>query len=441
MAADDECLRKMHFAVSGARHHYKIRVMDGTRVDTDTKYIKPYTKVSPFKKKGNATRIVYADLIGQSVPSSGSVINQLLEHPPAGYRFVTRKKITTTIADSLHSNAQLRKMKRSMQRFIPTNLLVSCVLTRFMKPPVAVDLTYSMSTVIFRPEPWVLYLEVPTQLAGYNHHSLQRFRSILESGLGSPYCRAIICQSEAARCSLMRRLNTGSFEHKLHVIRCGWFPKPVMKPRFRSDERVRILFVGASTMAFGFPIKGGLESLEAFAALRQLYPHVELTMRCDVETKVRRRFEGLPGFRIIDKLIPKHELETLYEQADIYWYPAHCLMSISVLEAMSYGLPVVTTDYYDNSEYVEDGRTGMIVPQRQHVPGWDTSELEVRRALEAPAPVFVKALVEKTRVLIENSELRRRMGRAARSDVETKFSLSEKNLKFKNIFDEAIGFW
>jgi glycosyltransferase involved in cell wall biosynthesis len=142
--------------------------------------------------------------------------------------------------------------------------------------------------------------------------------------------------------------------------------------------------------------------------------------------------------RIISEQIPEADLDMLFQSADIYWYPAHSLMSISVLEAMSHGLPVVTTNYYDNAEYVEDGRTGMIVPQRRDVPPWDTSELEVRSALEVSDPEFVQALVQKTAVLIENKDLRRRMGRAARADVETKFSLAEKNHKFKNIFDRAI---
>ena len=79
------------------------------------------------------------------------------------------------------------------------------------------------------------------------------------------------------------------------------------------------------------------------------------------EPEIRRRYENFPGLRIFSGLVPYSELESLYREADIYWYPAHCLMSISMLEAMNYGLPVVTTDYYDNPEYVEDGRTGMII--------------------------------------------------------------------------------
>src|ERR1700730_9819983 len=119
-----------------------------------------------FGSEQEMVKTVYADLIGQS----GTIINQLLECPPDGYRFVTKNKISTTIAERMHSNVRFREAKRSMQRFLPVNLMTNYFLTRFMKPPVAVDLTYSISTVVFRPEPWVLYLESPNQLAGFNHH-------------------------------------------------------------------------------------------------------------------------------------------------------------------------------------------------------------------------------------------------------------------------------
>jgi glycosyltransferase involved in cell wall biosynthesis len=113
-------------------------------------------------------------------------------------------------------------------------------------------------------------------------------------------------------------------------------------------------------------------------------------------------------------------------------------MSISMLEAMNYGLPVVTTDYYDNPEYVEDGRTGMIIPHHQNLPPWDTSERKVRQAMAKPDPDFVRALVQRTSILIENAALRKRMGHAARASVESRFSLAEKNRNLKAILDEAI---
>ena len=165
---------------------------------------------------------------------------------------------------------------------------------------------------------------------------------------------------------------------------------------------------------------------------------LELVVRSDVEPEIRRRYENMPGLRILSSLVPYEQLERMYRESDIYLYPAHYLGSVSVLEAMNYGLPVITTDYYDNPEYVEDGRTGMIIPHHRHLPPWDTSEMKVRRALETPDPHFVKALVEKTAVLIESAELRRSMGRAGREDLEERFSLTEKNRKLKNILDLAV---
>jgi len=49
-------------------------------------------------------------------------------------------------------------------------------------------------------------------------------------------------------------------------------------------------------------------------------------------------------------------------------------------------------------------------------------------------------LVEKASLLIENKEFRRKIGKAARQEVETgKHSINYRNQKLKQIFDEVIG--
>jgi glycosyltransferase involved in cell wall biosynthesis len=382
----------------------------------------------------NGARIVYADIIGQE----GTTTKQLFNDPPEGYRFVTRRKISNRVADSIHSNWNIRSSKQRVNEYFPVNMMLSRFVRRHAKPPADTVLTYSESSVVFRDEPWVLWAEVVTQVAGFSDDSLRRFRSVIERALGSPNCRGIMCHSDAARQSFLRHLQAESFGHKLRVTPPGWRVTPY-EPSARPPVRpVRILFVAGNTMAFRFKIKGGVESLEAFSALRQRFPNLELVIRSDVEAEIRQRYEGMPGLRIVSGLIPYEELEGLYQKSDIYWYPAHCLNSVSMLEAMNYGLPVVTTDYYDNPEYVEDGRTGMIIPHHRYLPPWDTSERKVRRALETPDPDFVRSLVEKTAVLIENSDLRRRMGRAGRARLEAHFSLAEKNRKYKRILDEAV---
>ena len=55
-------------------------------------------------------------------------------------------------------------------------------------------------------------------------------------------------------------------------------------------------------------------------------------------------------------------------------------------------------------------------------------------------PKVIKELVEQVSLLVENKELRRKMGKAARQDVAVgKHSITYRNQKFQEIFDEAIG--
>ncbi|GEM_PF-1146660 len=393
------------------------------------------SEVTLQAEAGAGPRIVYADIIGQE----GTTTKQLFNDPPEGYRFVKRQKVSNTMADSVEANWKVRKAKQIVNSFVPVNLLASRFMVKYVKRPAGAVLTYSESSIVFRDEPWVLWIEVATQMAGFNDDSLSRFRGVIERALGSSNCRGIMCHSHAAKQSLQRHLDTQGFEHKLCVMPPGWQVTPHMPATKSPAAPVRILFVAGNTMAHRFKLKGGVESLEAFVALRQRFPNVELVIRSDVDPEILRDHENVPGIRIVSGLLPYAELEKLYMESDIYWYPAHCLMSVSMLEAMNYGLPIVTTDYYDNPDYVEDGVTGMVIPHHRNLPHWDTSERKVRRAIETLDHCFTRALVEKTSVLIENGDLRRKMGCAARASLEAKFSLAKKNRTLRRFLDEAIN--
>jgi len=71
-----------------------------------------------------------------------------------------------------------------------------------------------------------------------------------------------------------------------------------------------------------------------------------------------------------------------------------------VIEAMSYGLPVVASDVGGTSELLLDGETGFLV-----------------------IPANIDSLIEKLSVLMKDESLRVKMGAAGRKLVETKFSL------------------
>jgi len=90
----------------------------------------------------------------------------------------------------------------------------------------------------------------------------------------------------------------------------------------------------------------------------------------------------------------------------------------------------VATDVAGNPEIVEDGNNGFLVPGRAVTEldrAWDR---ELDREL-------VQALCQKLSMLIENPELRRRMGKEARRTAEEKFSIEKRNEALKRVLDEA----
>ena len=132
-----------------------------------------------------------------------------------------------------------------------------------------------------------------------------------------------------------------------------------------------------------------------------------------------------------------------------FLFPSHSTPGLVILDAMSYELPVITTNLWANDEMVEDGETGFVIKKSDRIqyytgnfiPNWShypTSKFmkTIKKTID---PEVVKQLVEKTSALIEDEELRRLMGKAGRKEIETgKFSIAERNKNLARIFNEAI---
>ena len=84
-----------------------------------------------------------------------------------------------------------------------------------------------------------------------------------------------------------------------------------------------------------------------------------------------------------------------------------------VIEAMSYGLPVIATDVGGTSELLINGETGFLIK-----------------------PSDVDSLIKKLSILIENELQRITMGKSGRKLVETKFSLKQMTLSIEKKYLE-----
>jgi len=149
-----------------------------------------------------------------------------------------------------------------------------------------------------------------------------------------------------------------------------------------TGDKTRIIFVGLIGARKGIPYL-----LEAVSHLQR--PDVELLLVGAIQGSGNglKRYAGV--YTHIPS-VPRDEVPGLMRSADIFVLPSlHEGSAIVVYEAMASGLPVVVTP--NSGTVVRDGVEGFIVPNRD-----------------------VNALADRLRKLVDNPDLRQRMGAAGR---------------------------
>jgi len=155
-----------------------------------------------------------------------------------------------------------------------------------------------------------------------------------------------------------------------------------------SSQEVRILFVGKDWVR-----KGGPDLLEAFGRVHAAHPETRLVVVGPTDLLPAPGLEAL-GHRTLE------ELREIYRDADVFCLPTRLEpFGVVILEAMHAGLRVIATRIGAMPDLVEEGRSVHLVP-----PG-DPDALE-------------QALLR----LVEDAELRRRMGERGRERALTDFS-------------------
>ncbi len=172
------------------------------------------------------------------------------------------------------------------------------------------------------------------------------------------------------------------------------------------------------TVAHMSPEKGHTDLLDAIVRLRAEFPRahfylvgdghqkatlMERTIRLGIQDRVT-----FTGFRT--------DSEALMTQFDIFCLPSLSEgLSSAILAAMASRLPVVSTSVGGIPELVLDGVTGFLVPPR------DSARLAVTLAK-----------------LLEDSDLRRKMGQAGRQRIEQQFTVQQKLDATENSYRQLL---
>jgi glycosyltransferase involved in cell wall biosynthesis len=207
---------------------------------------------------------------------------------------------------------------------------------------------------------------------------------------------------------------------------------------------LRLLFLG------DFFRKGGVHVVDAFERAQRRYPGISLVVCCDertefntsnrsLRTEYLNKINTLPG--IVNKgRVAREELMTeVYPNTDIFLIPTYVeTFGMAILEAMAFGIPVVSTNHFAIPEMIEDGVSGLLIDTTrfecdQLFRGYTVPDIPAEFREYMTDAVFVQMCR-----LIESVALRRSIGGEALKVARTKFSFERRNATIREIYRQAL---
>jgi len=203
---------------------------------------------------------------------------------------------------------------------------------------------------------FIVDLDNPYALTGYNLEAISLYKRVLQHLLTSSRCLEIRCLSQACRETLGLVLGKAVYDRAtVHY--------PRIEPRIQdipesSTLGCRFLFIGTQ-----FEIKGGAALLRAF---RRVYAK-EPTASLDIVTHLPSEYEVMTadchGIHVHAAHFTREEIYSRFmKQSDVLVHPTYVdSFGMVVLEALASGLAVLATDLYALREMVEDGGNGYLL--------------------------------------------------------------------------------
>lgn len=198
-----------------------------------------------------------------------------------------------------------------------------------------------------------------------------------------------------------------------------------------------------------FFIKGGAHVVDAFERLQKVMPGVRLKLCCDevkdfvtknvqLREKYLKRIKENPGIEL-GRVPRERMLKEVFPSTDIYLLPTYAdAFGFAVLEAMSYGIPVVATNYFAIPEMVVAGVTGELI---------DTSNFDCVKMFPGCAVEHIprefheymsESVFDNIMRIVDTPGRMRDLGQAALGRARERFSFSARNSEMRHVYERAL---
>jgi len=349
--------------------------------------------------------------------SDSQYYKSLIESPPKGISYINEKKQGMII--NKNQMLFINFLKRILRNFTHKSKLA---ILNIRKTPTdqKFDLIHCAHCLSFNNSPWVADFESSWQMLISDHGKGEGREKVLKI-LKKQNCKKIITWTESAKKELL--IKYPEIKNKVEIVSHAI---PFPKFQKRKKKKIRLLFIGRY-----FRRKGGLHTLEAFDKLTKKYPNVEAFMISPVPEEIRKKYEKntkikffglIPYEKIIKKILPSSDIYVCPGYSDTFGFP--------FIEALAFGLPIITVDGFARKDIVDEGKTGFIIPRKKPINS---------NIIGPNEEEIIKKIIKKTSKLIENKKLRENMSKNCKYEVkEGKFSIKKRNQELKKIYLDAL---
>jgi glycosyltransferase involved in cell wall biosynthesis len=341
----------------------------------------------------------------------------LLEYPPEGFIYLNKKKSKIGIVSN-PKKFYIYQLIKKIGRNTLNKLYISTPSIKLNK--LEIDLIHCARCFSLRNN-YVVDAEYYQSLtydqgkASNSKYTIDIIKKILEKD----NCKKILPWTYASYYSFPKEIREDQkIKDKFEVLYPA-VPEPKIKKI--KHEKLTILFIGRY-----FYAKGGHYALLLFKKLKEKYDTETILISYTIPDNLKNKYEKY-GIKIYKFVSAEDLYNKIYPSTDILFYPGFSdSFGFAFIEALSYGIPIITYDNLSRKEIIENEKEGFIIENNWKNP--------INKIYED----LLNKFYEKTIELIENPSLLKEFSKNAYKKYKEKFSIEVRNKKLKKIYEEAI---